>query len=128
MLRLFDYIYYRIYKFFYKQKDNVPETKGSVLLTVLECFTLLSLVAIIRFFWEFPLPNKLYFVPLVIFVGILNWYRYERNFDMEEFTKQWEDEDLLEKKKKGWLIVVYFAIVVLFPVALGVLEHNFGII
>lgn len=128
MLNLFDYIYYRIYTFFLKQRDNVPETKGSVLLTALQCFTLLSGVALLTLVWDFSLPPKIYLAPLIILIGVFNWYRYERNVDIEEFNDKWKDETSSERKKRGWLIVTFFIVVVLIPVSIGVLRHNLGLI
>ena len=53
-----------------------------------------------------------------------NVNKYLWNSPSSPFADQWNDEDSSEKKKKGLLIVAYFTIVVLFPVALGILEHN----
>ncbi|UII34130.1 hypothetical protein LVD17_09920 [Fulvivirga ulvae] len=128
MMNLFDYIYYRIYTFFLKQRDNVPETKGSVLLTVLQCFSLLSVVALVKLVRDFSLPPKIYLVPFVVPIGVFNWYRYERNFDIEKYKARWSHELKSERRKKDWLIVTWFVLVILIPVSIGVLRHNLGLI
>lgn len=128
MLKLIDYIFYRIYSLYKKQGSDVTHVYASGLLSLLQFMTVVSILFLINIFIGFSLPSKWGFAPLLIIFMILNWYRYERNFDIEEFAAQWKDEDSSEKKKKGWLIIVYFAIVVLFPVTLGVLEHNLGVI
>lgn len=127
-MKLFDYIYYRVYVFFLVKRDNVPETKGTVVLSILQFFTLLSLVVVIRFFWEFPLPHKFYIIPLALLIGAWNWYRYERNFEIKSLEEQWKDERPSDKRRKGYLIAAYTAFVVLFPMVIGYLKHNLGLI
>jgi len=128
MMKLFDYVYYRMYLFFLIRKDNVPETTGWILLSLLHFFSLLTMVSIIRFILEFPLPHKFYIIPLAILIGTLNWYRYERNFEIKSFDEQWKDEKPSDKKRKGYLIAIYTAFVVLFPMVIGYLKYNHSLL
>lgn len=127
-MNLFDYIYYRIYSFFLSRKDNVPETTGWMLLSLMQFLTIIDTIFIIELIYSFPIPSKFAFLPLLIVLGIFNWYQYERNFDKKGFEMKWKDEEEKKKIRNGWLIGIYLLISFLFPVTLGILEHNFGFI
>lgn len=127
-MNLFDYIYYRVYAFFLKQRDNVPETTAWVLLSVLEFFNLLTVVALFSFIVNLDSFNKYYALFIIVPLMGYNWYRYERNFDIEKYKSRWSHELKSERRKKGWLIITWFALVILIPVSIGVLRHNLGLI
>ena len=127
-MKLFDYIYYRIYVFFLARKDNVPETTGWILLSLLVFATFVSVIFLMSLVFYHSIPSKWHFAPILILIGLLGWYRYERDFDIEKYTSQWGDEPLIRKRKKGWLIVVWFVVVFLIPISIGVLRHNLGLI
>jgi hypothetical protein len=128
MMKLFDYVYYRIYVFFLERKDNIPETTGWMLLSLLHFFSLLTIAAFLTFIVNVDSFNKYYALLVIIPLMAYNWYRYERDFDIKKYESRWGDEPKTERRKKGWLIVVYFAVVVLIPVSIGVLRHNLGLI
>jgi len=113
MIRLFDYIFYRIYNFF-REKDNfIPETKASGTLSLLQFFTILDVLVLIRIVYPFPLPDNIYFLPVILGLGFMNWNRYERGFDIEELVKSWSGEEISRRRKNGWLIVMYMIVSVL---------------
>lgn len=128
MMKLFDYIYYRIYGFFLSRKDNIPETTGWMLLSLMQFITIIDIIFIIELISSFPVTSKYAFLPLLIVLGIFNWYQYERNFDTKGFEMKWKDEEEKMKIRNGWLIGIYLLISFLFPVVLGILEHNLGLI
>lgn len=128
MLSGFDYIYYRIYRFCVKQGDNLPETKATAVLSVMQFFTLLSAAAFLTFVVTIEPFNKYYTLVVMIPLYIINWYRYERSVAIDEFDAKWKNENPSEKKRRGWLLVIYFAIVLLIPISIGVLRHNLGLI
>ena len=128
MLSLFDYIYYRIYKFFEEKGDNVPETKGSLILSLIQFFTLLDILVFVRMIYEFPLPKKVFILPVIISLAVINWYRYERNFEIKTFQDQWRNESLEKKRRNGWLIGLYLLLSFLVPALHGYLKHNLNAI
>jgi len=128
MMKICDYIYYRFYLFFLGRKDNTPETTAWIFLSLIHFFSLLTMITVIRFSWEFPLPHKFYIIPLALLIGTWNWYRYERNFEMKSFDQQWSDERPSDKKRNGYLIAAFSAFVILFPMIIGYLKHNLGML
>jgi uncharacterized membrane protein len=73
---------------------------------------------------DYPFPNKFAFLPLLVILGIINWYLYERNFDAEKVKRQWEEESTEKRTRNGWLIGMYLMVSFLIPVVYGILKHN----
>jgi hypothetical protein len=87
VILLFDYIYYRIYQFFKEKGDPVPETKGTLVLSLIQFFTIGDIVVFIKLARDFPSPSKYYFLFVLISLAALNWIRYERKFEVQDHFK-----------------------------------------
>ena len=127
MVRLFDYVFYRVYKF-YQKRDSTPQIYASGVLSVMQFFLLLCIVAIIRLFFDFPIPPKYYIIPISVLLIGINWYRYERDFDFKELETLWAAETDDQKRQRGWLLVVSLISFILFPILVGILKHNLKVI
>ena len=128
MMDTFDYIFYRLYKFYIGQGSSITHTYAAGLVSILQFFTILSVVGVFSLILEFEVFNKYQSIFIIVPLMILNWYRYERDFDIEKYESRWGNEPKTERRKKGWLIVVWFVFVILIPVSIGVLRHNLGLI
>ena len=106
----------------------MTESYSSGLIALAQFMTIISLLFLLTLFIEFTIPSKWFFAPLLLILIVFNWYRYERNFNIDDFSARWKDEDSLAKKKNGWLIVAYFIIVIFIPVTIGILRNNLGVI
>ncbi|SEL95571.1 hypothetical protein SAMN05421740_11533 [Parapedobacter koreensis] len=87
----------------------------------------MDLFAIVRVFYEYPIPahfNKFWLVPLIIIVMSYNWFRYERANLYPELRKKRKDEDDNQKRKRGKLIVMGIVLVLSIPVLYGLIRHN----
>lgn len=124
MISFFDYIFYRIYKFSKEKGDFAPETNGSLILSLIQFFTVLDIIVFIRLFYQFPLPDKLFVLPVIIGLGVLNWYRYERKIDIEQLACRWKDEEQSKRTRNGWLIGIYLVVALLIPAVYGYLHVN----
>lgn len=127
MTNLFDYIFYRVYKA-YQKRDGTPAIYASGVLSVMQFFSLLSILAIIRLFIDFPIPQKFFILPIILLLIGINWFRYERDFDFKKLEAKWGEENSSQRKQRGWLIVVSLITLILFPILIGVLKHNLGVI
>ena len=127
MINLFDYIFYRVYKA-YQKRDDTPAIYASAVLSVMQFFSLLSILAIIRLFIDFPIPQKYFILPIILLLIGINWFRYERDFDFKRLEAKWAEENSSQRKQRGWLIVVSLISLILFPILIGVLKHNLGVI
>jgi hypothetical protein len=80
-------------------------------------------MVIVKMIYDYPFPdNKYYFLPPLILLGVINWFRYERNFDISQFDIKWKDEEEKRKIKNGWLIGLYLLISFLIPAMYGYLK------
>jgi len=127
MINLFDYIFYRVYKF-YQKRDGTPAIYASAVLSVMQFFLLLSTLALIRLFIDFPIPQKYFVIPIILLIIGINWFRYERDFDFKKLEVKWGEENSSQRKQRGWLIVVSLISLILFPIMIGVLKHNLNLI
>ncbi|ELR73006.1 hypothetical protein C900_00508 [Fulvivirga imtechensis AK7] len=58
----------------------------------------------------------------------MNWYKYEKNLDLENFEEKWKDEDPERKVRDEWLIGGYLILSFLIPALHGILEHNLKVL
>jgi hypothetical protein len=66
ILSLFEYIHYRVYGFFKEKGDNVPEFKGTLILSLMQFLTVINIVFIIQLIYNFSIPSKFAFLPLLL--------------------------------------------------------------
>lgn len=67
-------------------------------------------------------------IPVIIFLIIINWLRYERSQNIVSLQARWGAEDEGTKKKKGIWLTLSLTLVILFPILVGVLKHNLGVL
>jgi energy-coupling factor transporter transmembrane protein EcfT len=125
---LFGYIHYRVYLFFKEKGDNVPEFKGTLILSLIQCFTIIDVMVIIKTIRDYSFPSIVTFLPLLIVTGFVNWFLYERNFDAEKIERRWKHESPAQRIRNGWLIGVYIFVSFLVPVVYGYLKMNLQVI
>jgi hypothetical protein len=118
---LFDYIYYRIYKFSKERADVAAETNGTLLLSLMQFATVFDFILLVRMIFPFDLPGRLYLLPLLAVPAILNWIKYERSIKsrLAAFDLKWKDEDVNAKVRNGWIIGTYLVAAVVFPFVVG---------
>ncbi|UII31968.1 hypothetical protein LVD17_27145 [Fulvivirga ulvae] len=127
MMKIFDYIFYRVYNF-YARKDKNPDTYASGIVSVVQFFTLLSLLAAIRLVHEFPIPGKYIVILVILVLMVVNWFRYEKSENYKQFSERWEGKERAKRRKRGWFIILYLIGVILFPIGIGILKHNLGVL
>ncbi|AKQ44910.1 hypothetical protein TH63_03565 [Rufibacter radiotolerans] len=127
MEELFDYIFYRVYKA-YQKRDSTPEIYAAGVLSLMQFFFLLCILVFIGLFVEFPIPHKYYALPFIILILGINWFKYERNFNVKELELKWGKEDRSIRKRRGWLLVLCLISLILFPIVIGVLKHNLNLL
>lgn len=95
---------------------------------MIQFFTLLSGLAAMRLFIDFAIPQKYFVIPVIVILIGINWMRYERNLNFKSFEKRWGNEKIDRKKVRGWLIVILLILSISFPITIGLLKHNLGIL
>jgi hypothetical protein len=123
MIKLFDYSFYRIYEYFKGVGDAAPETKGSLLVALVQFFTILDLMVLVRIVYTYPIPSKYYFLPLLITLGIVNWARYERNLSFRDINAKWNGESEKKRIRNGRALGAYFLFAFTIPLIYGAATH-----
>lgn len=126
-MKIFDYTYYRICDFYKKKNDSSAEMTGSLIVSLIQFFTILDLFVITKIFWEFPIPEyftKYWFVPIIIIILIINWNKYVKPKKYREYRKIWKDEYAKLRKKNGLMIILYLVISILIPILYGLIRKN----
>ncbi len=123
-LTLFDYIFYRAHSYFKGRGDNVSGASSSAILSLMQFLTILDVMTLVKIVHDYSFPStKFAFLPLALLIGVINWYRYERNFEIEKLKSKWKDESPKRKERNGWAIVLYLLGSAMFPVLYGILRH-----
>jgi hypothetical protein len=117
---LFDYVFYL------NRKANTPITIGSSIVSLILFFCIVDVAFIVQLFVHFEMPSKLYAGLLCLSLMGVNWYRYERNPNVDIMKAKWGNESDEVKSVRGTLIVIGLVGMVLFPILIGVLRHNLG--
>lgn len=123
ILRIYDYIFYRVYIFFQKRNGDLSDENATNLVATLQCFLLINLFMIVRLIFDFEI-NKQYYnkwawgLLFAIIIGVYNHMRYRKRFKRDnysEFHSWWQDEVESKKSRNGLLIIAYmiFSIIVL---------------
>ena len=127
-MKLIDYLFYRIYSFYKRKGDSTPTWMGTLILSLMLCFTLLAIVTFTSVIGRFNFNNnlKLYMaIPLIIF-PIVFWNKYNKIEVVEELVSRYKDEDLVTKKIRGCFFIFYLILVLLIPISIGYMRHNLG--
>ena len=92
---------------------------------MIQFLTFTNVLFFFRIFFEFRVPDKVAFIPLIVIIMAFNWYRYERNFDMERFEKEWACEDKSKKLIHDILIAAYLIVSVSIPVIDAIVRRHY---
>lgn len=117
MIKLSDYIFFRLYRFYYRMK-NSPDgyIMAAGVLSLIQFLTFINVMFIVRAFYKFEVPRSEIFIPLIIIIMIFNWFRYEKDFDIKELERLWSN---VEKKKRiihDTFIGIYLFVSALIPI------------
>ncbi|MHB2154440.1 hypothetical protein ACX8XN_08575 [Calditrichota bacterium GD2] len=136
IFKIYDYIFYRIFIFFKKKKNDDP-LENAINLTAMSQITLVGDLLLI--FQKFNIFETLFNfleqhtnkyiigIPLAIIFLLINHLRYRKIYkknNFKEFNTMLAKESLKQKKIKGWLVVIYLFISILGPFLLPLLLYK----
>jgi len=126
-MSIVDYTFYRIADYYKRKGNSSALSFASSAISVLQCFLILDALVLIKIFYEYPIPqsfNKFWALPVILVIGVINWYRFEKNPRYQELRKRWKDEAPFERRKKGRLLILFIVVTLLLPVLYGVIRNN----
>ncbi len=119
MKDLFDYIYYRWYCI-YKKHDNNPELYSSGMVSAYQLLTIVNLALIIKVLFSIELPQNRYVLLIGIGVFAINYFKYERDFDVSLLEEKWGNESLDKKRLRMICLLIYLIVTFLVPWIYGI--------
>jgi hypothetical protein len=125
-MNVFDYIFYRIAKFYYK-KDGLDAHGAIVILSVIQGILVIDILNILlrSFFslneianYKLPIPISRIGIGLGIILMVLNYFRYKRQY--WRLSERWRDkETTMQRKMRGWLVLLAAVSPLIIMVLLG---------
>ena len=97
MMIIFDYIYYRWF-LWYKRKDIDPDIYASKIVSAYQLLSIINIVLLITVVWGVNRPSLKYLIGVIVILFTLNYFRYERGFDISKLEHRWGNESI---EKKG---------------------------
>lgn len=108
-MTIFDYIYYRWFKL-YAKEDSDPDIYASVIVSAYQVLTIINLVSLGLILAGFERPDVKYLIPIILLFFTINYFRYERNFDLSKLDDRWRNESK-EKKKRNWILLIGYLVI-----------------
>lgn len=103
----------------------MPETKGSLILSLAQFLGLLNVFIVGKILFDYPLPSTKYVaLPLLVLIGAINWYRYEKKLELDQLIDRWGSEDRVKANRNGLLIIGYLILSATFPVLYGMATNG----
>ena len=109
---VFDYFYYRFASFYIDQFGEGGTSSAAIVLSLAQCLNILVLFIIFMLFTGL----QIYASPIVIIlIGtcvmyIFNSIRYRKSKSFQELSSKWRNEESVIKKRRGYIIILYFIV------------------
>ncbi|MBW6496806.1 MAG: hypothetical protein K0B09_00320 [Bacteroidales bacterium] len=121
-MKFFDYIFYRVSRYYLKKwDDDTGPIYGIGLVSIMQLIHVLFLAVILSLASE-PINEILFerkegknflnsgIIYPVAILFIINFTRYLKFKKLSFFNNVWENEPSALKKKRGWLIILYIVL------------------
>jgi hypothetical protein len=107
LLRSFDYVYYRICRWYMNQNDSSPGITALIIISLLQFVNAFSLFILLCLALKIH-PTLSRVVPVIstITLLVLNGFRYN-SLNYEVLSNRWVNEDTLQGKRNGNKVRLY---------------------
>lgn len=126
-MKTFDYLFFRVCEFFTKKGDTSAEISATMVVSLLQFFALLILLIVCRLLFNTIVPetfNKYWFLPFIIIIFIINWFKYNKRHVYKDLRDLWKDENRKSRKIKSLLIVLISMLLFFTPILYGFITQN----
>jgi len=127
MIKLFDYIFFRVYKQYKKWREDYPYPFAEGVIVVIQGFLICDILTVLSIFGLFPrkIENpKYYALILVLILYIINHRRYSNKHI--EILNAYDCKVDVYKRRNGIIIVIFIIVIIAFPLVVGALRNNLG--
>ena len=112
MMIIFDYIFYRWFKL-YKDRYEDADDYASLMVGAFQILFLINVISFGSTFLGLKRPHERYILVAFIVIFIINYLRYERNFNIEKLEKRWAGQSS-KLVRLHWILMIVFLIVGIF--------------
>lgn len=132
-MTFFDYIFYRIAKFYYK-RDGLDSYGSIIILSIIQGLLIMEIVTILLRMtysineiakYKVPIPAAKIGMGLGVVLIVLNYFRYKGRY--WKLSDRWREVGTpTERTVKGWLVVVAIIVpfIILILLGTGIGKHN----
>jgi hypothetical protein len=120
MKKIFDYIFLRWYRI-YSGMEISPTASASVMVSFYQTLFIIFLASLYKLLFRVKLASPKYLLVIMVVILIINYLRYERNFDVVDLQTQWREESKSNSKKRMIILIAYLVIMVAFPIIVGLI-------
>lgn len=126
-MKLFDYLFYRVYSFYKRKRDSTPIFMACAVITILATFNCYDIIVIISLIKKETLGIPNYWVWLFMIIPmLLCLFRYSNRLTIERIVEKYSKYESSVHVKRGYFIVFYILITFLIPFLYAFLKHNLG--
>jgi len=126
-MKILDYLFFRIYRFYKKKRDATPVFMGCAVITILTTFNCYDLIVIISLLKKETLNIPKYLVWIFMIIPMLFCLvRYKDNKTIKKIEDQYSKFSSRYHKKRDYFIVIYIILTFLIPLLYAYLKHNVG--
>jgi len=130
MFKFYQYLYYRVYVWFLKKRNQklMPHLDALVVVSMVMFFNLLSIIFIIDYFGMLSINsmdiNEFYFIAFGVLIIIINHIVFIHNKRYLNLVNIYSDEPVILKKKRVYFIWLFILLSIILPFILSEIIRN----
>jgi hypothetical protein len=124
-VKIFDYLYFRAYRFYLKSEKVPPELSAVALVSLMQALHILSIFLFISFLIKQKIIiSKLVYVIIFLLILFFNYKKYIPKNTYNKFKLKWEND--INMIKRGYLLITYviFNLLLIFSLAICIGSHK----
>ena len=124
-MKYLDYLFLRIYSWYAKKEPLIPLFASLCFLTTVVTVSIIDLFFIIERIGGFKIPSldKIEFLLIMVIIFGFVFFLYTKKRILKIETRYVNEPKKL-KRKRGWLIVGYLLLIILYPIILGEIQNH----
>ncbi len=107
----------------YAKNDNDPDIYASGIVSAYQILTIINLISFGFILAGLKRPDLKLLIPLILIIFTINFFRYERGFDISKLDDRWGNEPKKRRKIRWIFMIAYLVVIFLIPWIYG-FYHN----
>lgn len=123
-MKLFDYLYYRVYFAYLKKNESLPWLYATNLVALMQTLNILLFYYLFEMIFNINFNIKIVIIVLILFLIGVNYFRFQKIKPYNKLSEVWNSESKKSRTKNGVLIVLYIVVTIASPIIFGIFFHN----